>query len=133
MKHSILLSMAIISALHSISISAIDSERTGKAVVTLIGEVVDSAQDISETKQVVDKKERRRQRLAHVAKIIKAVTLAIIEIIAASKQGKIQFSRAGDMLKNGETLQEEVSAQLKLILREMLDEIEEIEQEEAAE
>ena len=133
MKHSILLSITAIFALQTLNISAIDSEKTGKAVVTLISEVVDSAQDISETKQVVDKKERRRQRLAHVAKIIKAVTLAIIEIIAASKQGKIQFTRAGDMLKNGEALQEEVAAQLKLILREMLDEIDEIEQEETAE
>ncbi len=128
MKHSILLIVATIFSLQTIS--AMDSERTSKAVVMLISEVVDSAQNISETNtQVSDKKERRKQRLAHIAKIIKAVTLAIIEIIAASNHGKIQFTRSGDMIQDGTMLQQEVEAHLRLILSEMLNEIDEIEHE----
>ena len=132
MKHSILLIIATIFSLQTITISAIDSERTGKAVVMLVGEIIESSQDISETKQVIDKKERRKQRIAHIAKIIKAVTLAIIEIIAASKHGKIQFTRSGEINQDGTLLQQEVEAHLRLILSEMLDELDEIEQEEAA-
>ena len=131
MKHSILLIFTTIFSLQTLT--AIDSERTSKAVVMLIGEVVDSAQNIAETnKEIVDKKERRKQRLAHIANIIKAVTLAIIEIIAASKHGKIQFSRAGDSIQD-KKLQQEVEDHLRLILSEMLSEIDEIEQEESAE
>lgn len=131
MKHSILLIIATIFLLQPLS--AIDSEKTSKAVLMLVSEVVESAQDIAQTNnEVVDKKERRKQRLAHIAKIIKAVTLAIIEIIAASRQGKIQFSRAGDSAQENAKLQQEVEAHLRLILSEMLDEIDEIKEEEAA-
>ena len=132
MKHSILLIIAIMFSLQTLT--AINSERTSKAVVELIGELVDNAQNIAETNtETISNKERLKLRLAHVAKIIKAVTLAIIEIIAANKQEKPQAIRAGDAHKENAKLQEEVEAHLRLILSEMLSEIDEIEQEESAE
>jgi|GEM_PF-5653013 hypothetical protein len=121
MKLNLFIIMAALFTTNTIFCAA-DPEKTGEVVLILVAQVVDSAHGIVESKEVLDKKERRKQRLAHVARIIKAVTVAILEIIAASKNGHIHLTRAGTY-----DLQKDVEAKLKSILADMLFELNELE------